>query len=57
MPKFELKNSKILMGFSLFNFIKALMPKFSQQNDKKLWHFQSLISKQEFGYKNAKMGN
>ena len=56
-PNFVLQNAKIFIAFSLFNFIKPLMPKFSQHNAKKWRHFQSSISKQEFGFKNAKMGN
>ena len=35
MPKFVLQNTKILKAFSMFNFIKALTPKFSQHNAKK----------------------
>ena len=31
-PKFVLQNSKMFKAFSLFNFIKASMPKFSQHN-------------------------
>ena len=34
-PKFVLQNAKIFVAFSLFNFIKALTPKLSQQNAKK----------------------
>ena len=33
--KFVLQNTKIFVAVSLFNFIKALMPKFSQHNAKK----------------------
>ena len=35
MPKFVLQNAKIFMAFSMFNFIKALTPKFSQHIAKK----------------------
>ena len=34
-PKFVLQNAKIFLAFSLFNFIKAVMPKFPQHNAKK----------------------
>ena len=34
MPKFVLQNAKIFVAFSLFNFIKALTPKFSQHQPK-----------------------
>ena len=35
MPKLVLQNAKIFKVFSMFNFIKALTPKFSQNNPKK----------------------
>ena len=39
-PKFVIQNAKIFKAFTMFNFIKALMPKFSQHNDKNDGVFQ-----------------
>ena len=47
--KFVLQNAEIYMAFSMFNFIKALMPKFSQHIAKKRWRFKSSISLNKFG--------
>ena len=44
MPKFVIQNAKIFMAFSMFNFIKAFTPKFSQHIAKKWWCFNSWIS-------------
>ena len=44
MPKFVFWNAKIFRAFSMFNFIKALTPKFSQNNTKQWWLFQISIS-------------
>ena len=35
MPKFVLQNAKIFVAFLLYNFIKALTPKFLRHNAKK----------------------
>ena len=34
LPKFVLQNAKIFLAFSMFNFIKALTPKFLRHNAK-----------------------
>ena len=54
MPNLVLQNAKIFMVFSLFNIIKALMPKFSQHNAKKDGVFKVQFHNKNLAFKMPK---
>ena len=53
-PKFVIENAKIFKAFSMFNFIKALTPKFSQHNAKNDGIFKVQFHNTNLALKNPK---